>query len=363
MSDPPSIGSLRRASPRQERRAPVNLLLEQGLLAAFYHLYFPDSPEETFNLLPLIPDDDIREQVALLEPGPALARIAETFDPTDPVEQFAATQALVLGTSRRGNIANVAEGLEPLAVQLLRRYVPDADTESAAALMDATEKIAGLGGVDNDVIGQLEDLFGDSLTSTTTVGGTLSFEGVASTFVAMLIELILNFFGTHCELIPGTVKLKGKKKAATFVELEVCTGRSFARCAHAIDPANWQECNPIFFKVEVLIHNVTNNGWFGAISERVGPAMNGDTYHTNLSVRCLSTPGQYTVAFGLAPDSVTPHDDGRVTVDRGFLSVTEEGSHRRVRVLKVYRIEKFKQPLGWICPLWASQLVMGGWWC
>lgn len=342
----------------------MNLLLEQGLLAAFYHLYFPDSPEETFNLLPLIPDDDIREQVALLAPGPALARIAETFDPTDPVEQFAATQALVLGTSRRANIANVAEGLEPLAVQLLRRYVPDADAQSAAALIDATAKIADLRGVDNDVIENLEHLFGDSLTSTTTVGGTVSFEGLASTFVAMLIELILNFFHTHCQLIPGMVNVDGKQKAATFVELEVCTGRSFARCAHAIDPANWQECNPIFFKVEVLNHNVTNNGWFGAISERVGPAMNGDTYHTNLNVRCLTTTKQqYTVAFDLAPDSVMPHDDGRVTVDRGFLSVTDEGSHRRVRVLKVYRIKKFNQPLGWICPLWASQLVMGGWWC
>ena len=54
---------------------------------------------------------------------------------------------------------------------------------------------------------------------------------------------------------------------------------------------------------------------------------------------------------------------GPVTVDRGFLSVTDEGTHRRLRVLKVYRVENLKTAPSFACQLWAMQVALSGWWC
>jgi hypothetical protein len=268
----------------------------------------------------------------------------------------------VLG-SRRSDVPDVVQGLRGLGGQLLRPYLDAPGEAEVDRLVEIMQDLRHAGVVTQTTLDPLRDVFGDALTEVTSVDGAVQFQGAAGDFVAMIVELTLNFFDTHCNVLRGTVDLDGYKKNVTFVELDVCTGRSFQRCAHAIDPQNWQQCNPLFFKVQVRTKGDSGDGgWYGCIREEVGPGLNGRTYTTDLDVRCLNQAPQAVVSFQLAPDSDSP-DDGMVTVDRGFLSVSDEGSHRRVRVLKVYRIEEFDQPHAWLCPLWASQLALGGWWC
>ena len=79
---------------------------------------------------------------------------------------------------------------------------------------------------------------------------------------------------------------------------------------------------------------------------------------TDLAVTMIERTGISIVAFQLAH----PDTPGKVVVDRGFLCATDEGTHRRVRVLKVYRIVDLDLPHDWVCPLWASQVAMAAWW-
>ena len=89
-------------------------------------------------------------------------------------------------------------------------------------------------------------------------------------------------------------------------------------------------------------------------------AARSQIYETDLIVRYVSHPGLVAVSFDLAPNGTGDH---KVSVDRGFVAVTDEGEHRRVRVLKVYRIEDFDMYTTFICPLWCWQVAMAGWWC
>jgi hypothetical protein len=333
----------------------VNLLLEGALLSLHHRL-----SERGLQLEQLIPDDVRRNELEELDPGLALTQVAAAFSLESRAEVFGATQAFVLG-SRRSADPDVVEGLHALGGQLLRPYVDDPGVAEVNRVVEVMQNIRH-GEVTEATLDPLRDVFGDTLVDVTSVDGQVQFEGPAGAFVGMLVELTLNLFDTHCRLLRGTVDLDGRKKDVTFVELDVCTGRPFARCAHAIDPENWQECNPLFFKVDVREKSYSGDGWYGKILEEVGPGLNGETYKTTLSVRCLSQTPQAVVAFTLAEGRYSD-DDRRVSVDRGFLSVSDEGTHRRIRVLKVYRIEKFTLPHAWICPLWASQLALGGWWC
>jgi hypothetical protein len=332
----------------------VNLLLEGALLSLHHRL-----SERGLALEQLIPDDDRRNELEELDPALALTQVAAAFNPEARVEVFGAAQAFVLG-SRRSSDPEIVDGLHALGGQLLRPYV-DARAAEVDRVIEVMQNLRH-GDVTESTLAPLRDVFGDTLVDVTSVDGQVQFEGPAGDFVGMLVELALNLFDTHCRLLRGTVDLNGVKKNVTFVELDVCTGRPFARCAHAIDPANWQECNPLFFKVQVRHIRDSGDGWYGKILEEVGPGLNGQTYKTTLDIRCLSQTPQAVVSFGLA-SSRDPDDDRRVSVDRGFLSVSDEGTHRRIRVLKVYRIEEFDLPHAFICPLWASQLALGGWWC
>jgi hypothetical protein len=159
-------------------------------------------------------------------------------------------------------------------------------------------------------------------------------------------------------------------REVTRVEIDVCTNLSFAKCKHGIDPMNWPECNPFFKSVEPIgtpTRAPNGDGWAGQIKEQVGPSLNkGKVYETNLAVRMVEEAGLAAVAFDLAPNFTGDVSvfTGGVSVDRGFVSVTDEGRHRRMRVLKVYRIENFpKVPPSWICPLWVWQVALSGWWC
>ena len=123
------------------------------------------------------------------------------------------------------------------------------------------------------------------------------------------------------------------------------------------------ECNPYFLSVHRSADTayLDRTGGPASIREEVGSR----AQRTGLRDRSLRAvpeqPG--LVATRSTSSRDTAPDDGLVTVDRGFLSVTDEGAHRRVRVLKVYRIEDLELPHDWLCPLWASQVAIGGWWC
>lgn len=150
-------------------------------------------------------------------------------------------------------------------------------------------------------------------------------------------------------------------KDVLLVEIDVCSNLSFDRCRRGIDPFNWPSCNPYFVGVDLIgskTQSPTGDGWAALIREKVGPAMNFKYYTTDLAVRYFEATGVAAVAYDLAPGFAGP-----VTVDRGFLSVTDEGTHRRLRVLKVYRVENLKTAPSFACQLWAMQVALSGWWC
>jgi hypothetical protein len=152
-------------------------------------------------------------------------------------------------------------------------------------------------------------------------------------------------------------------KAVTFVEVDVCTNQPFAKCKRGINPLHWPDCNPFFLSVKPIGPTTQlGYGWAAAVKEQVGCPFNGRVYETDLMVTMTEQEKMHTVAFDLVPDADRT-DPRMVTVDRGFVSATDEGEHRRIRVLKVYRIEDFEIPHRWLCPLWASQVAMSPWWC
>ena len=150
-------------------------------------------------------------------------------------------------------------------------------------------------------------------------------------------------------------------KRVTVVRLEACTNLTFDECRSRIDPMQWTRCNPYFWSVTPIPPRVDDpTGWCGGIKEVVGPGLNFRYYETDLSVRYIEQTRLAFSSFDLNPAG---NDDDQVSVDRGCLGVIDEGSHRRIQMAKVYRIEDFDAPHPWVCPLWASQFVIAGWSC
>ncbi|MBA2625387.1 MAG: hypothetical protein H0U89_07265, partial [Acidimicrobiia bacterium] len=186
------------------------------------------------------------------------------------------------------------------------------------------------------------------------------FQGPAARFAAMLVELAWNL-PPRCRSTLATIDVGGMRKEVTLVEIDVCSDLPFDHLRDRVDPRNWPRCNPYFISVTPIVGPTpAADGWSGVIREVVGPGLNGRIYTTDLAVRHVQQRQLMAVAFDLA-DPDTP--GAQVSVDRGFLSVTDEGARRRTRVLKVYRIEDLQVPHLWVCPLWAMQVALAGWWC
>jgi hypothetical protein len=292
-------------------------------------------------------------------PGTALNDVAGASFAT-PIELFAGTQALVLGT--RYHLTDGAEdvhvALHDVAGALLEQ-VGVTSSSSPDDLVDLVGSLSLAGKVSAPQIEKLALIFGPQLEVDNTVDGQVTLTGDAASFATMVTELASN--NTACRTFTASIAVGGVMKDVIFVEVDVCTSIVFDKLQGAIDPTHWPACNPFFISVTPVTQQQTQaDGWAGVVREEVGPGLNGSVYTTDLAVRYLHQPGLATVAFDLAPHR---NDDGRVSVDRGFVSATDEGAHRRVRTVKVYRIDDLNTPQSWICPLWAQQVAMAGWWC
>ena len=249
--------------------------------------------------------------------------------------------------------------LRALAGRLLASV--GAHPSGANQLVGAVERLASAVSVD-EARGDLSDAFGDRLTirDSTTAANVRVFGGPAAALAAQIVDVTRLVAQTTCRATsrrdPDT------SSDATFVRYEACTALPYDTCVQRIDPLRWPDCNPYFSYVKGLDCQpcAPKPGWFGRIKEKVGPALNLSYYETDLTVRYHQEPGIAATAFELAHPNT---GDGRVTVDRGFLAVLDEGSHRRVQMTKVYRIRDLNVEHSWVCPLWSSQFVISGWSC
>ncbi len=283
---------------------------------------------------------------------------ADNTEVTTAVDRFAAAQAFVLGVNySRSNADDARAELEQLGDALLQHFDSSGD--------DATEPL--IGAIDQLIHGepvtsvrdQLTAAFGSALAISDASETAVAFDGPGASLATMLLDLATNL--PSCRTRYAKVLVDGTPKEVTLVEVDVCTHASYAHCVHGVNPLNWPQCNPYFLSVQPVGSTTSYpDGWSAVVREQVGPALNLSVYTTDLAVRYLENPKLAAVTFDLAP---TRGDDGRVSVDRGFLSVTDEGVHRRFRTLKVYRIEDLDTPHHWVCALWCWQVVMSGWWC
>ncbi len=193
--------------------------------------------------------------------------------------------------------------------------------------------------------------------------GLWTVEGEATEAALMLCEL--GGMGFNCNMRNAKVQLGGREVEVLVIECEFCTQLPMERTKKAVDPRNWDDTYPGFFQsIQVLAPVPAPPGgtWNGVIQEKVGALVLGTPLVTNLAVSYLEGPRFAVTTYDLAPDGAVPEaDDGKVKVDYGFLAVTDEGVHRRNRLLKVVRIENTPWP-AWFHPLWAQQLLMMGWW-
>jgi hypothetical protein len=288
-----------------------------------------------------------------------LGQIIEHGDPRDRVERYWMARFLV-ELDRRGDKGS-QRLLDQLAAKLLQPYEEAGEgSTSVRSLRNAIRSLQPGEPISQESLDMLSDAFRGVME----VSGQASHQqvlmsGSGSELATLLIELVTGGslrcnMSKHQELVDGTMREVIK------VEVDTCTNRSFADCRSAIDPTHWPAANP-FFRSVTIIGTPTKSGadWAGVINERVGPGLNGKVYETYLDVTYLERPGMAVTTFDLHRPKVDPK---KVTVDRGFLSCTDEGIHRRIRTLKVYRIEDLKMPGSFICPLWASQFALAAYW-
>jgi hypothetical protein len=348
-----------------------NDVVESALLTLLYRAN-PDDFEGFEEIVGEGAFADIRHRSA----DNALHAIAEAA--TEGCEdQFVLVQALVLGARIDVETDEQAtkDALESVAARVLRSV--GADTERRADLRTASGSLLrGIRVTDaaeqrnvfagESVLPDLEAVFAPWLTAefNTAAIDHVTFTGKAAATAAAIMEATA-LYETKCT--PAWKRDPYTKKDATHVQIELCTSLPYEECRRRIDPTKWPECNPYFNRVTKLAPPVGSaKDWYGRIQEEVGPGLNFSYYRTDLKVRYVEQAGLAATAFDLVlPPNQT--GDGRVTIDRGFLAVIEEGTHRRVQMVKVYRIEdqtgKHEIPHGWVCPLWGQQMTLAGWSC
>ncbi len=301
----------------------------------------------------------------MLDPAVSLPELTEAVDRNTRRGRYAASLAYVLGARflEAGN--DIDAQLAPLGARIIGRF-GDADSsgEREAALRDAVLGLLPNGEITPDVTKALSIAFSGKVEfSFTADTGTWSFQGPAAEAATMLCELAS--MGTNCQTRPGRVRVGGALLDVIVIECEVCTQAPWSRTMVGVDPRNWPVYNPAFFQdVDVLTSApAAGASWSGVIQESVGALVTGKPIITNLIVSYFQDTGVAVTAYDLAADAAVPQhpDDGSVKVDYGFFSVTDEGVHRRIRLLKVLHIDPLPKPW-WMKPLWADQLLMIGWW-
>lgn len=315
----------------------------------------------------LVTDAASDERLRHTDAVAAIEGMIDHLDLTTASDRYAGALAFVLALRLDQQLpqAPVRNAAQKLGQELLQMFrSPEDASDGASELMDAVGQLLSSPTLVDGVQETLQRAFGDSLVITPGVlADTIVMSGPAAKFATMLTELAS--LDLQCRSDVARIQVGGAEREVTLVEIEICTHASFDACKKGIDPRHWPACSPYFQSVTVLGGNPPPTGsWFGVIQEKVGPALNGSTYTTNLSISYVERPGVVAMSFDLADEAAgLPPDDNRITVDYGFSSVVDEGPHRRFRTLKVYRIEDMTTPHLWTCPLWAQQVVMAGWWC
>jgi hypothetical protein len=292
--------------------------------------------------------------VAETTPADALAELAGLAASPRSIDRFAVAQGLVLGARLEARDGGLDVPLADLAGAVISAHgAADAPPALVEVLVDALGRLEPGVTLDATSYDGFVEAFGGALEATPGPGGVV-LSGPASTFVATVTELATNALSCRS----GVHVHEGRQ--VLLVELDACSNLPFDTCAKAIDPRRWPDCSPMFISVlPVTPPTQTPTGWAGVVREVVGIQGYG-VYTTDLAVTFRREPGLALTSYDLADQR---NDDGRVSVDHGFVSATDEGTHRRLRALKVYRIEGLETPPSWICPLWAKQAVMAGWWC
>ncbi len=293
----------------------------------------------------------------------ALTNLTASLDLDTRRDRYAANLAYVL-TLRLFDAtgANEAE-LAALGALIVSRFPDVGDpVASEIELRDAVGRLLAFHEVTQDVVDKFKAAFVGAYDAVPVPGGW-NCTGAAAETAAMLSELVTMEFVSTAR--PGTVEVSGQPLDVLYLEFDMCTSATWDRCRGGIDPRNWPTYNPSFFQsVDVISGTPASSGnWTGTIQEKVGPLFSGTPLTTNLLVSYIEQPGLVVTAYDLAGHNTTlPPDDGKVTVDYGFVALTDEGVHRKMRVLKVVRIEGMVLPPKWLWPLWTQQMVMAGWW-
>jgi hypothetical protein len=332
--------------------------IDQWLVALYYALK-PDDID-----LKQLGTDDQAAQFSS-PPFANLRDLTENVDLTNRQERYAANLAYVLGTRVGESDELVEPHLQTLGTAILDRidHVDDAEIGERSLRNGLRRLITDEPRITDEVANLFLDAFKGALDATfDAVADAWHFSGPAAETATMLMEMASMHM--DCQGREGRVKVGNLEYPVTVIEYEVCTQSPFERTAPGVDPRNWTTYNPFFFdSVELLTAAPTTPSWHGVIQEKVGAQLTGKQFTTNLAVSYESQPGLAAVAYDLAPDrAVYKPDDNSVKVDYGLFAVMEEGVHRRVRMLKVVHIEGYEGNHEWLCPLWAHQLAMIGWW-
>lgn len=330
--------------------------IERGLLSLYKELYVDD-----FDLTQL--GDEGFVDAMSISPVAALPALAGTVDLSQRRDRYAANLAYVLSLRC---IELHATPIETEAANLGQLILGRFDAAELAAaeelLRDGIKRLFDSPMMKSDVAEKFEEAFGTSLQFTINDDDSITFTGPAAETAAMFSELACMDVDINAEL--GVVAVGNERYDVMKIQYELCTQVPWDRMKVTVDPRNWHTYNPGFFdKITVLTSPPTTTDWCGVIQEEVGAVLTGSPIVTNLYVTYYEQPGLAVTAYDLAPDAlaVTP-DDGRVKVDYGIFAITNEGVHRRVRVLKVVHVAGYEWVPKWMWPLLAQQLVMIGWW-
>lgn len=336
--------------------------VEQGLLSLMRSLPRPERPRAVRAQFGEPPKEATAPAAAVRQVDAACG--LGTGVRVEPRDVTAVVDAMTIGgrvLRDRPSDVDLAGSLGSLAGGLLTQV--GADPARAEALVASVQSLAGAKRTTAAHVQAVSDAFGSTVhvAPSTRHVATMTVTGPAARVAAQVLELAARR-RTECHADFEPAADQHSSYDVTVVRLEACTALSFTECRARVDPAGWARCNPYFQSVDVLERTPEPTGWRGAIRERVGPGLNRSVYETDLDVRFHEARGLAFAAFDLRAPELR-HDDGRVVVDRGCVGVIDEGAHRRLQMVKVYRISDFDAPHDWVCQLWASQFVSSGWSC
>jgi hypothetical protein len=160
-----------------------------------------------------------------------------------------------------------------------------------------------------------------------------------------------------------TVQVGGLTAAWVFSEFE--TDAPFDQVAGWVDPRSWPERGPVMFKrmdpvgsdAPIEIAALGSHHWHGVFHEEVQLVK-----RVNTLLHCDYWRGDR--AAGMTYD-LDLSLDGEIDVDRGFLSVEDDGRVRRVRALKIVgsTTDIWDEVAQLVCPFWRDRVrgaVEGG---